>query len=81
MRRHVVKLIPKTCPVILLLVFLLPKRVDAYVDPGTTAMLSQLLYVLFYGLLAVFLYSIRYIKQIIANLRRYLFKTLPKNTE
>ena len=27
---------------------------EAYIDPGTTGMLSQLLYVLFYGVLGIF---------------------------
>ena len=44
----------------------------AYVDPGTTGMLSQLLYVLFYGALGIFLYFLRYIKGYIANLKGFL---------
>jgi hypothetical protein len=45
---------------------------EAYVDPGTTGMLSQLLYVLFYGFLGLFLYCLRYIKTIVARGRQVL---------
>ena len=48
---------------------------EAYVDPGTTGMLSQLLCILFYGVLAVFLYCLRYIKQALAGGKQYLSKT------
>jgi hypothetical protein len=48
---------------------------EAYVDPGTTGMLSQLLYILFYGVLAVFLYCLRYIKQALVRGKQYLSKT------
>ena len=37
---------------------------DAYIDPGTTGLVTQLMYVLFYGCLGVFLFCIRYIKQL-----------------
>jgi hypothetical protein len=47
---------------------------EAYVDPGTTGMLSQLLYILFYGVLAVFLYCLRYIKQALAGGKQSLAK-------
>lgn len=66
------------CSLLMISFYAIPNNVFAYVDPGTTGMLSQLLYVMFYGLLAVFLYSLRYIKQIMANLRRYLFKSFPE---
>ncbi|HEV8719021.1 MAG TPA: hypothetical protein VGW77_00100 [Candidatus Binatia bacterium] len=52
----------------------LPIDAAAYVDPGTTGMLSQILYVLFYGALGVFLYSLRYIKQYLANAKQFLAK-------
>ena len=71
----------KLCVVVFLLVCAVARNADAYVDPGTTGMLSQLLYVLFYGLLGVFLYSLRYLKQIMANLRRFLFKSVGKKME
>jgi hypothetical protein len=45
---------------------------NAYIDPGTTGMLSQLLYVLFYGILGVFLYCLRYIKQALLDGKQYL---------
>jgi hypothetical protein len=52
----------------------LPIDAAAYVDPGTTGMLSQILYVLFYGALGVFFYSLRYIKQYLANAKQFLAK-------
>jgi hypothetical protein len=47
---------------------------EAYVDPGTTGMLSQLLYILFYGALGVFLYCLRYFKQVLADRKHYFAK-------
>ncbi|HEY7218552.1 MAG TPA: hypothetical protein VH985_09170 [Candidatus Binatia bacterium] len=70
----------KTANVVMLGVFFLvfeaalPGEAAAYVDPGTTGMLSQILYVLFYGALGVFLYSLRYIKQSLANFKHFLAK-------
>ena len=42
----------------------------AYVDPGTTGMLAQVLYVLFYGALGLFVYLLRYIKQHMARAKQ-----------
>ena len=53
-----------------------PIDAAAYVDPGTAGMLSQILYVLFYGALGVFLYMLRYIKQYLANATKFLAKLL-----
>jgi len=50
----------------------LPRNSAAYVDPGTTGLLSQILYVLFYGALGVFFYCLRYIKGYIAKLKEFL---------
>jgi hypothetical protein len=44
----------------------------AYVDPGTTGILSQVLYVLFYGALGLFVYLLRYIKQYVARTKRFV---------
>ena len=52
----------------------------AYIDPGTTGLLSQILYVLFYGLLAVFIYFLRYIKQYVANAKQILWKLLGRDS-
>jgi len=52
----------------------------AYVDPGTTGLLSQILYVLFYGALGVFLYCLRYVKDIVASGRRRLAKLFSRHT-
>ena len=46
----------------------------AYIDPGTTGLLSQVLYVLFYGALGVFLYFSRKIKTSIAQLLQTVAK-------
>ena len=48
----------------------------AYVDPGTTGMLSQILYVLFYGALGVLLYSLRHIKEYLTHAKQALVKWL-----
>jgi len=46
----------------------------AYVDPGTTGLLSQILYVLFYGALGLFFYFLRYIKQYLTNAKDFVAK-------
>jgi hypothetical protein len=43
-----------------------------YIDPGTTGLLSQILYVLFYGALGIFFYYLRNIKQSSARAIRFL---------
>jgi len=53
---------------------LFPTRAQAYVDPGTTGVLSQILYVLFYGVLGIFFYCLRYIKEFMAKLKEFLIK-------
>ena len=53
---------------------LYPGGAAAYIDPGTTGILSQILYVLFYGALGLFLYLLRYIKQYLANTKQFLAK-------
>jgi len=51
-----------------------PDEVAAYIDPGTTGMLSQVLYVIFYGALGVFFYMLRYIKQYVTQVKQFLAK-------
>jgi hypothetical protein len=51
-----------------------PTDVFAYIDPGTTGMLSQVLYVLFYGALGLLLYLVRYLKQYVANAKQRIGK-------
>jgi hypothetical protein len=63
-----------------LLEAVLPRNAAAYVDPGTTGMLSQILYVLFYGALGVFFYCLRYVKGYIASLKEFLAKCFGRNT-
>jgi len=53
---------------------LIPENIHAYVDPGTTGMLSQLLYLLFYGVLGVFLYSIRHVRTLVDRFRARVLK-------
>jgi hypothetical protein len=59
---------------------ILPERVEAYVDPGTTGMLSQLLYVLFYSALGAVFYSLRSIKEYLARAKRYLMTYLTRKS-
>jgi len=58
----------------LTLTALMLSSAEAYVDPGTTGMVSQLLYILFYSVLAIFLYCLRYIKQALVGGKQYLSK-------
>jgi hypothetical protein len=51
-----------------------PIDAHAYIDPGTTGVLSQVLYVLFYGALGVFLFSLRYIKDGFARASQFIAK-------
>lgn len=54
---------------------------EAYVDPGTTGMLSQLLYILFYGVLGILLFCLRYLKQALADGKQYLAKCLRQKVD
>jgi hypothetical protein len=56
----------------------IPFPADAYIDPGTTGLVTQLMYVLFYGFLGVFLFCIRYIKQIFLKPKKFVEKFLRK---
>lgn len=58
-----------------------PVDAYAYIDPGTTGVLSQVLYVLFYGALGLFLYTLRSFKQYLANLRRFLARLLGRRSQ
>ena len=62
----------RICFGVAVLAVAMPVDAQAYIDPGTTGMLSQVLYVLFYGALGVFLYLLRYIKQYLANAKQFL---------
>jgi hypothetical protein len=57
-----------------LLIATIPVDVMAYVDPGTTGMISQMLYVLFYGALGLFFYFLRQIKQYLSRVKDSLAK-------
>lgn len=59
---------------VLTLTMATPVDGHAYVDPGTTGMLSQILYVLFYGALGVFIYLLRYVKQYLTTVKEFLAK-------
>lgn len=56
------------------IILIMAQEAKAYVDPGTTGMLSQILYVLFYGALGVFFYFLRSIKQYFANAKQFFAK-------
>ena len=58
----------------IILILLVPAVAMAYVDPGTTGMISQMLYVLFYGALGLFFYFLRQIKQYVSRLKESLAK-------
>jgi len=51
-----------------------PANAHAYIDPGTSGLMAQFLYVLFYGALAVFAYFFRSLKARLAALREFLVK-------
>jgi hypothetical protein len=57
-----------------------PSEVLAYVDPGTTGLLSQILYVLFYGALGIFFYCLRYIKQYLLYTKEYIAKLIRRDS-
>ena len=60
---------------------LMPRPAHAYVDPGTTGLLTQLLYVLFYGAVGVFFFCLRHIKQIVANGKQYFVNVFKGKAE
>ena len=60
--------------VVVTLGFFIPSQALAYVDPGTSGMISQVLYVMFYGALAVFFYGFRYLKQYVVKVGQSLAK-------
>jgi hypothetical protein len=59
-------------------VVLVPAHVYGYIDPGAAGMLSQLLYVLFYGALGVFLYMLRHLKSIVTRIKDRI--SMPRNS-
>lgn len=66
--------------IVWILGMILPGQAVAYVDPGTTGMLSQVLYVLFYGAVAVLFYCLRYIKIYIDSLKKIVAKYFGRKT-
>lgn len=61
---------------IVLLVSFTSETAEAYIDPGTTGLLSQVLYVLFYAALGLFLYCIQYIKRYMIAIKHLVLKLL-----
>jgi hypothetical protein len=59
---------------------LLPVEAHAYIDPGTTGMLSQILYILFYGALGVFLYMLRYIRSYLTAVKQFVARLLGRRS-
>lgn len=57
-----------------LLLLVASENAAAYVDPGTTGMLSQILYILFYGAVGMSLFFLRSIKEKLTNAKQFLAK-------
>lgn len=73
---------PRNVSVVLCFVVLgscLSSDAMAYIDPGTTGMLSQVLYVIFYSALGVFFFMFRQIKQRIARMKQFLVKLIGRS--
>jgi len=66
--------------VIAFLLMTIPVDAMAYIDPGTTGMISQILYVLFYGALGLFFYFLRQIKQYLARTKDFLAKMVARRS-
>ena len=69
-----------TCWLTALAIGVLPKDAAAYIDPGTTGVMSQVLYVLFYGVLGVFFYFLRYIKLWVGRTKTVLGEWFVRHT-
>ena len=54
---------------------ILPRDAFAYIDPGTSGLLSQVLYVMFYGVLGVFFYMLRRLKSYLIRAREFFSTT------
>jgi hypothetical protein len=64
--------------VILLIVTFESRAAEAYIDPGTTGLLSQVMYVIFYAALAVFLCGIRHIKGFMLSITDHVLRLFGK---
>ncbi|HEX6033293.1 MAG TPA: hypothetical protein VFY83_02620 [Anaerolineales bacterium] len=60
--------------VMLLIVTFESRAAEAYIDPGTTGLLSQVMYVIFYAALAAFLCGIRYIKGFMLSITDHVLR-------
>ena len=58
----------------------LPGEAAAYIDPGTTGMMSQALYVVFYGILGVFFYYLGHLKSWAGRAKTYFVKLCGRQT-
>ena len=65
--------------VVVILGFFIPSQAFAYVDPGTSGMMSQVLYVLFYSVLGGFFYFLTYIKSWVARAKTRLAGLFGRN--
>jgi hypothetical protein len=75
------RLVPARLVVIgLILILMVPADALAYIDPGTTGMISQMLYVLFYGALGLFFYFLRQIKQYLSRLKESVAKLFGRHS-
>ena len=57
-----------------------PSEASAYIDPGTTGLLSQVLYVSFYAALGVFFYFLKYIKSSLAKAKSLLMRWFTRHS-
>ena len=55
---------------------ILPCNALAYIDPGTSGLLSQVLYVMFYGVLGMFFYMLRHLKSFLIRAREFFSRAL-----
>ena len=71
------------CRLVLLILFAIwlpPRDAVAYIDPGTTGMLSQVLYVLFYGILGVLFYFLKHIKSWVDRAKAFVAGLFGRNS-
>ena len=70
--RHALRVLGFTC----LLHLVAAGRADAYVDPGTSGLMSQVFYILFYSGMALILCFFRHFKSRLNALKEFLTKLL-----
>jgi hypothetical protein len=66
------RVVTQAAIVFVFVVLAAPDSASAYVDPGTTGMLSQILYALFYGAVGMFFYYLPSVKEHMTNAKQFL---------